>query len=68
MPANPAVVKAMVEDSGTGVGAGGVAGLPEITKLSIRLFPIVLDAPLNRILKPAFGLLLSPGILLKSKL
>ena len=66
--ASPAAVKAMVEDSGTGVEIGGTTGLPETMRLSILLFPLPLEAPSNKIRKAALGLSLSPRTLFKSKL
>lgn len=68
IPPNPAAVKAMVEDSGTGAANGGTAGLPETIRLSILMLPAALEAPSNTILKAVLGLWLSPGIPLRSKL
>lgn len=47
------------------VAGSGV--VPSTTKLSMRLFPSSLDAPLNMIRKVAFGLLFSAVMLLKLK-
>ena len=63
-PVNPETNRTAVEGSGIVVSPEAV---PSTTKLSIRLLPVEVVAPLKTILNAAFGLLLSPTMLDKVK-